>query len=179
MSSLTFGQYIQAQSLGAQAALEDKNRMVLRIGIQEGDTSIRDFEEFLAQTEGYLTQIGDQSMIVKEDNSSADPDDSGVDVSGTRELGGIDLNPTMLNLEIERDGNGVILPVSQQPILNINIEGLTPIIINVAPITNLQIMLGLSDTDNEQPTTAEEFPLENQNVVQNEYLDKFKSASKS
>ncbi len=59
------------------------------------------------------------------------------------EYGGIDFNPAHLNLQIKRDGKGVPLPVSQQDVAHIQIEGLTPIIINIRPATfqNLPFLL--------------------------------------
>ena len=42
--------------------------------------------------------------------------------------GGIDLNAANLNLHIRRDGNGVPLPVSQQDLENIHLDGLVPVI---------------------------------------------------
>ena len=64
----------------------------------------------------------------------------------TSTKGGIDLNPALLDLQIRRDGNGVPLPLPMQPIQDMHIEGFLPIIINVTPITNLPLLLGLADT---------------------------------
>jgi len=60
--------------------------------------------------------------------------------------GGIDLNPTNLDLYIKRDGNGVPFPVWEQSIGNIRIDGFVPVIINVAP-ANIPLLLGLVDED--------------------------------
>ncbi len=54
-------------------------------------------------------------------------------------LGGIDLNPAFQNLQIKRDGAGVPLPISQQNIDQINLEGLTPVIKSITPAINLPI----------------------------------------
>jgi len=51
--------------------------------------------------------------------------------------GGIDFNAANLNLQIKRDGNGVPLPISQQDMDNINIDGLEPIITDIRPATGL------------------------------------------
>lgn len=65
--------------------------------------------------------------------------------------GGIDFNPKALDLNIKRDGRGLPLPVSQQPIeMFENLDGFTPIIINIAPIQNLPLILGLKEEDQEQ-----------------------------
>nr|MBP9854211.1 hypothetical protein [Candidatus Omnitrophota bacterium] len=58
--------------------------------------------------------------------------------------GGIDLNPDLLDLQIKRDGNGIPLPMTQQPSdLMKNIEGFIPVIINVVPVTNMPFLLGM------------------------------------
>ena len=53
----------------------------------------------------------------------------------------LDLNPVHLNLQIKRDGRGVALPLGQQPLEAINIQGFIPIIINVTP-ANVPMLLG-------------------------------------
>ncbi len=54
-------------------------------------------------------------------------------------VGGIDLNPAFQNLQIKRDGAGVPLPISQQNIDQINLEGLIPVIKSITPAINLPI----------------------------------------
>ena len=61
------------------------------------------------------------------------------------EYGGIDFTRGMLNLEIRRDGKGIPLPVSDQPLDTMNIEGFFPVIINVTPIPNLPLLMGMKD----------------------------------
>lgn len=60
-------------------------------------------------------------------------------------VGGIDLNPALLDLQIKRDGNGIPLPLTDQPLEEMHIEGFIPIILNVTPITNLPLLLGLGN----------------------------------
>ena len=48
-------------------------------------------------------------------------------------FGGIDFNSANLNLQIKRDGKGVPLPISQQILENIHIDGLIPICIEIKP----------------------------------------------
>jgi hypothetical protein len=50
------------------------------------------------------------------------------------EVGGIDMNAAHLNMNIKRDGNGVPLPVSQQDLENIHIDGLVPEILDIRPV---------------------------------------------
>ena len=55
--------------------------------------------------------------------------------------GGIDLNTANLDLQIKHDGRGLALPAEYQELKSIHINGLSPIIVNVAPITNLSEFL--------------------------------------
>ncbi len=66
--------------------------------------------------------------------------------------GGIDFDPSKLNLQIKRDGRGVPLPLPQQNLENININGLYPVIINIMPI-NTQTLPILSQV-NVKPDVA-------------------------
>jgi len=78
---------------------------------------------------------------------------------GSSPLGGINLNPDLLDLQIKRDGNGVPLPIfQQQPIADMNIQGFIPVIINVMPVTNLPALLGLNpcvDEEENCPSSGE------------------------
>jgi hypothetical protein len=51
--------------------------------------------------------------------------------------GGIDLNASSLDMQIRRDGNGVPLPVAQQDLESIKIDGLVPVILDIRPATTL------------------------------------------
>ena len=55
--------------------------------------------------------------------------------------GGIDLDPALLDLQIRRDGNGVPLPLPQQPIQEMNIRGFVPVIIDIAPVEALPLFI--------------------------------------
>jgi len=57
--------------------------------------------------------------------------------------GGIDFNAANLHLQIKRDGNGVPLPISQQNLENIHIDGLIPIITDIRPAATLPIFTQL------------------------------------
>jgi len=56
------------------------------------------------------------------------------------EVGGIDLNPARLNLQIKRDGNGIPLPINLQPIESMQIDGFLPVIINITPVISLPLL---------------------------------------
>ena len=58
--------------------------------------------------------------------------------------GGIDFNFDQLDLQIKRNGAGVPLPMSQQPFETMRIEGMLPVIINVLPLSDLPLLLGLN-----------------------------------
>ena len=53
--------------------------------------------------------------------------------------GGIDFAQSNLSMLIKRDGAGVPLPMSQQNLDNIHIDGLVPFIINIKPITGMTL----------------------------------------
>ena len=53
--------------------------------------------------------------------------------------GGIDFNSANLDLQIRRDGNGVPLPVSEQNLDGIKIDGLVPVILDIKPASSLPL----------------------------------------
>ena len=53
--------------------------------------------------------------------------------------GGIDLNSANLDMQIKRDGQGMVLPVDQQDLDNIKIDGLVPVILNIQPASTLPL----------------------------------------
>jgi hypothetical protein len=61
------------------------------------------------------------------------------DNAETKSVGGIDMNTSEMNLQIKRDGEGVPLPVSQQNLENIRINGLVPVILDIQPATVLPL----------------------------------------
>ncbi len=61
--------------------------------------------------------------------------------SSTEPPGGIDLNPALLDLQIKRDDSGVPLPISQQPLNRLNIQGFIPVITNIVPMQGLMVTL--------------------------------------
>lgn len=67
-----------------------------------------------------------------------------------RKVGGIDLNPANLNLQIKRDGKGVPLPIQFQDLQNINVNGFLPVIIKITPISNLPLLLGINPNQGQE-----------------------------
>jgi hypothetical protein len=57
--------------------------------------------------------------------------------------GGIDFARSNLNLQIKRDGSGMPLPVSQQNLDGIQINGLVPVILDIQPATTLPLFTEL------------------------------------
>ncbi len=69
--------------------------------------------------------------------------------------GGIDFDPALLNLKVERTGAGMKVTVDPAEIKRIKAEGVsgfTPVIINIAPVKSLLPALGLLlDGSSESP----------------------------
>jgi len=72
-------------------------------------------------------------------------------VAASDEKGGIDFNPELLDLQIKRDGKGVPLPLPMQDLEQINIEGLYPVIINIAPagMMDIPFLMGMINLEAE------------------------------
>jgi hypothetical protein len=64
-------------------------------------------------------------------------------------IGGINLDPKLFNLQIKRDGKGVALPVYQQSIDDMKIDGFVPIIINITPM-DITPLLGSAADEGKQ-----------------------------
>jgi len=112
----------------------------------------------IAEDEGYVETAG----IAETAQQAATP------------VGGIDLNPKLLDLQIRRDDSGVPLPFNQQPIENMNIDGFIPVIINVTPVNNLPLILGLKEEDKDKVAGHDEGgdePLQLSYMIK---VDKFK-----
>ena len=57
-------------------------------------------------------------------------------------VGGIDMSQASLDMQIKRDGAGVPLPINQQNLDNIRIDGLVPVILNIQPATDAPLFAG-------------------------------------
>lgn len=66
--------------------------------------------------------------------------------------GGIDFNAAMLHLQIKRDGAGVPLPISNQPVGEMNIQGFVPVILDIqtAPAAPAPLILGEAEPPTEE-----------------------------
>jgi len=70
-----------------------------------------------------------------------------VSVSQGETPGGIDLNPETLNWEEQGDASFEFIYTGQPEILPETIDGLTPVIINIVPITNFPLLLGIKESE--------------------------------
>ena len=61
------------------------------------------------------------------------------------DVGGIDLNPNMLNLETQGKGVDFNIPFDAQTIQSIQIDGFSPVIFQIVP-TNLPLLMGIKDS---------------------------------
>jgi hypothetical protein len=96
-------------------------------------------------------KLGTKMYPIKDKVENIDvTNDETRDTSGSFTKGGIDLNPALLDLQIKRDGNGVPLLLPQQPIETMRIDGFVPIIINITPISDLLLLLGLEKPDDKK-----------------------------
>jgi putative nucleotidyltransferase with HDIG domain len=91
---------------------------------------------------GKMTSSGFASSFRKSSTSDK------ASVSKREPPGGIDLNAANLDLRIRRDGKGMLIPVNQKEIDDINIEGLSPVIIYIKPAQGLPIFPQLQNTAN-------------------------------
>ncbi len=73
--------------------------------------------------------------------------------------GGIDFDPTNMDLQIKRDGKGVPLPLPQQNLEQIHIQGLFPVIINIIPMNaqTLPIFLGFNRSNSDDGQSLDAF----------------------
>jgi len=93
---------------------------------------------------------------LKEDNKASEENSINESTSSSplekQNPGGIDLNPQTIEMDKRGVGVNFQLPAfDQEQFQNMNIEGFLPIIINISPITNIPLLLGLTDTE-EIPT---------------------------
>jgi hypothetical protein len=98
----------------------------------------------LSFVDAQLDAAREQLTITFEGNG-ADPN--------KKNVGGIDLNTLNLKLQIKRDDQGIPLPLQFQDVGNINVEGFVPTIIDITPVTNLPVLMGLNDNAT-QPTAG-------------------------
>lgn len=114
----------------------------IRIIAVSGADSREDWEKANVPIDAFLKKPYGLSALIGEVNRIL-PKDTAMQASSP---GGIDFNAANLNLQIKRDGHGVPLPISQQDLEHINIDGLVPIIIDIKPAASLPIFADLKNT---------------------------------
>jgi len=119
------------------------------------------FERRVAVLKRDINQLIAQEKVVSRDAA----------MEATENVGGIDLNPALMNLQIKRDGNGVPLPMPQQNIESIKIDGLFPVIINVTPVTNMPFLLGLGDTQEDNTEFGSDYDMNARELDEIGYLN--------
>lgn len=95
----------------------------------------------LQETIGYFSDENEDSSKKGSGSEIVDKASLGSNFPAEQDVGGINLNPAFLDLQIKRDGRGIPLPIQQQPLDQMNINGFFPVIIYVAP-ANLSFVLG-------------------------------------
>jgi phosphoglycerate kinase len=93
----------------------------------------RSFEKIHELVSDYAAKNAQSSSPAKQ------PLDSG-DAETITKTGGINLNRAGMKLQIRRDRDGVPLPLPQQPVGQMNIDGLVPIIINMQWMSPAQFL---------------------------------------
>ena len=138
----------------------DYLRSIGRIVVHSGQGPVFDVGHFLDQAPSSIATFKSITGLTSASSPAIEsPQTSDVSLQTTlttddgrltTKPGGIDLNPALLDLQIKRDGEGVPLPLPQQPIETMRIDGFLPVIINIVPITNLPLLLGLDLLSPEQ-----------------------------
>ena len=109
-----------------------------------------DARQIQPELQGHLLEqkkkVNEGELKQNEDNSLADNA-----MLIQEALGGIDLNPEKLNLFIEKEQGGVTFPaIDPEDLENANIPGLTPVIIEIIPVTNWTPLLGSFKEEEDQ-----------------------------
>ncbi|MBU0468482.1 MAG: hypothetical protein KJ736_05400 [Candidatus Omnitrophica bacterium] len=97
-----------------------------------------------ANYESVMLHLAKNKIAEQSAESNTDKTDR---VEADKTVGGIDLNTSNMDFEINSDGQEFSIPVNLQQIESINIDGLVPVIFNISPTTNLQMLLGVSESD--------------------------------
>ncbi len=137
------------QTRGHNAIVNDKNTMPLRLPFLNGYPS--ELKKVISMEKLRKSNIRNRAVTNRLDEVVKHADDLAVDiamhVNQDEELGygGINLDRAMMDFVIERDAEGMPLPVSQQPVehIRMNLEGFRPIV-EIAPLI-LPAFLSLLD----------------------------------
>lgn len=120
------------------------------VRIYAEDTSAAGLNNTTAQVSAVIQKfVADNAMLAlntlnRKAGLLAAPQEAAAEAA---DVGGIDLNPAMMKISINREGDGVIIPPFNLLPEDVDINGLKPVIINVAPVYNLPLLIGLSDRE--------------------------------
>ncbi len=96
-----------------------------------------------------LDQEGNASSPVTGRPVSSSPVAAASDV-----LGGIDFNADQFNIKTKGAGIDMNVPFDESMLKDFNPDTISPIIIQIVPIPNPQLLLGLTDEPQAQPNTS-------------------------
>lgn len=103
-------------------------------------------EDFVTQLKLHKDgKVSPDDLIEKSQEFDSDQNDISSD---NAQLGGIDFNPNALNLQTEGEGlefNFPLAPHDLRSLENMSFDGLTPVVNEIIPVTNLHLLLGLSE----------------------------------
>ncbi len=127
----------------------------------EDDVRVQEIGDLIEQgyvlLNGIENTLADVQVLSSENEGNISPEPTVLTPvaasSASSQVGGINFDPSLMNLQVKRDKNGVPLPVFQQDLPSINIEGLYPVIINIAPATMANFPL-LSKAEEAQQNKA-------------------------
>ena len=157
--------------------------MVVTVQKEDVQFALQDLKEVLEKSGDTTASVDDALFILSGSLGVADIDsirDQGAaiisDLSGQagalfyvtgphgselklNKVGGINLDPALLDLQIKRDGNWVPLPIEQQPVDSFMIEGFVPVLIQITPvpIAQLPMLLGLADIADDDPRQTDDY----------------------
>ncbi|MBP9853299.1 MAG: hypothetical protein KBD53_00350 [Candidatus Omnitrophica bacterium] len=125
--------------------------------IEEKNISNEDREELIhfSQLLFWAMTLGFKNLGRKKNPNATDNKDK--PLTGDP-LGGIDFNPDHMQLNTQGTEIKYNLEFDPIKIQNIQIEGIQPVIINVAPVINIQMLLGESESD--QENSIDKVPLQ-------------------
>jgi len=121
----------------------DENEKVSETGrltLVPEDANLNPFqpEEFILNDPNFMNS--NQGIVAEEGRRATD--DNAMPVDQEEVPGGINLDPAMMSMSILRDENNIPLSVESQPVMNLQIQGLFPVILKISPILNLRMTLG-------------------------------------
>lgn len=107
--------------------------------------------DLLVQKEQDIKALIEKGRNLIKDMAMKTPDTPGlrvnhVELAGhavSKDVGGINLDPALLDLQIKRDTKGIPLPMSQQPVADMKIDGFLPVIVNIQPVADIRQLLGV------------------------------------